>query len=144
MMPQMEANQPIYEQPSNAYGAYAGNRESNQQQYEAPYQQPPPQAGTLDNNFVEAVSQRIAQLMSQQSTSKVYIPRSQDKPPHGMQLALGIVSVFIVLPLAGICLTGMGGIGGLIGFLIGCSAIICINLAFNGMLDFKHRGGIVK
>jgi hypothetical protein len=144
MMPQMEANQPIHEQPSNAYGAYGGNRESTQQRYEAPYQQPPPQAGTLDNNFVEAVSQRIAQLMSQQSTSKAYIPKSQDKPPHGMQLALGIVSVIILLPLAGICLTGMESIGGLIGFLIGCSAIICINLAFNGVLDSRRRGGIVK
>jgi hypothetical protein len=82
--------------------------------------------------------------MSQQSTSKAYIPKSQDKPPHGMQLALGIVSVIILLPLAGICLAGMESIGGLIGFLIGCSAIICINLAFNGVLDSRRRGGIVK
>lgn len=142
MMPHREPNQPIYEQPSNAYGVYGGNRASTQQQYEVPYQQPP-QEGRLDDNFVEAVSQRVAQLISQQSTSKVY-QKSQDRPPHGMQLALGIISVLIVIPLAAICLTGMGGIAGLIGFMIGCTAIVWMNLAFNGVLDFRCRGGIVK
>lgn len=41
MMPQMESNLPIHEQPGIAYGAYEGNRGSSQQQYEAPYQQTP-------------------------------------------------------------------------------------------------------
>jgi hypothetical protein len=143
MMPQMESNQPTYEQPGTAYGAYEGNKEFPQQQYEAPSQQPP-RGGTLDDNFVEAVSQRLSQLMFQQPTSKTYTQKSQDRPPHGMQLALGIISVIVVMPLAGICLTGMGGIGGLVGFLIGCSAIVWMNLAFNGVLDFRRRGGIVK
>jgi len=134
----MESNRPIHEQPSAAYGAYEGNRGSTEQQYEAPYQQPP-QRGTIDDNFVEAMSQRIAQLMSQQSTGKVYTPGSQSKPPYGMQLALGIVSVLIVIPLAGICLSIMGGVGGLAGFLIGCLAIVWINLAFFGVLDsWRH------
>jgi hypothetical protein len=141
MMPHREPNQPIYEQPSNAYGVYGGNRASTQQQYEVPYQQPPPQGGRLDDNFVEAVSQRVAQLISQQSTSKAY-QKSQE--PYGMRLALGIISVLIVIPLAGICLTGMGGIEGLVSFLIGCTAIVWMNLAFNGVLDFRRRGGIVK
>jgi len=143
MMPQMESNQPTYEQPSTAYGAYEGNRESSQQQYETPSQQSP-RGGTLDDNFVEAVSQRLSQLMFQQPTSKTYTQKSQDRPPHGMQLALGIISVIVVMPLAAICLNGMGGIGGLVGFLIGCSAIVWMNLAFNGVLDFRHRGGRVK
>jgi hypothetical protein len=143
MMPQMESNQPIYKQPSTAYGAYEGTRGSPQQQYEAPSQQSPPGA-TLDDNFVEAVSQRLSQLMFQQSTSKTYTHKSQDRPPHGMQLTLGIISVLTVIPLAAICLAGMGGPGGLIGFLIGCSAIVWMNLAFNGVLDFRRRGGIVK
>ena len=134
MMPQMEANQIGYEQPSPGYGAYGGNRGSTQEQYGAPYQQSP-QGGTIDDNLVEAMSQRIAQLMSQRSTGKVYAPRPQDKPPHGMQLTLGIVSVFMVIALAGICLSGMGGLGGITGFLIGCLAIVWINLAFFGVLD---------
>ena len=41
MMPQMESNQPTYEQPGTTYGAYEGNRESPHQQYETPSQQPP-------------------------------------------------------------------------------------------------------
>ena len=142
MMPDREPNQPIYEQPSNAYGVYEGNRASTQQQYEIPYQQPPQQGRLLDDNFVEAVSQRVAQLISQQSMSKA--DQKSQEPIHGMRLALGIISLLVVIPLAGICLTAMGGIAGLIGFLIGCTAIIWINLAFNGVLDFRHRGGIVK
>src|SRR2546429_7333808 len=98
-MPPMETNQAGYEQPSTTYGAYEGNRESTQQQYEAPYQQPP-RGGTIDDNLVEAMSQRIAQLMSQQSTGKVYEPRHQARPPYRMQLALGIVAVFLVIALA--------------------------------------------
>ncbi len=129
MMPQMESNQPIYEQPKITYGTYEGTRGSAQQQYETPSQQPP-LGGTFDDNFVEVVSQRLSQLMFQQSTSKAYTHTSQDRPPHGMQLALGIISVIIVIPLAAICLAGMGGLGGLIGFLIGCSAIVWINLVF--------------
>jgi hypothetical protein len=143
MMPQRESNQPIYEQPSTAYGTYEGMRGSPQQQYEVPSQQPP-LGGRLDDNFVEAVSQRLSQLMFEQSTSKAYTYKSQNRPPHGMQLTLGIISVMIVIPLAAICLVGMGGSEGLIGFLIGCSAIVWMNLAFNGVLDFRRRGGIVK
>jgi len=137
-MPPMETNQAGYEQPSTTYGAYEGNRESTQQQYEAPYQQPP-RGGIIDDNLVEAMSQRIAQLMSQQSTGKVYEPRSQGRPPYGMQLALGIVSLLMVIALAGICLSSMGGVGGLASFLIGCLAIVWINLAFFGVLDSWHH-----
>lgn len=143
MMSQMESNQPIYEQPNTAYGTYEGTRGSPQQQYEVPSQQPPLGA-KLDDNFVEAVSQRLSQLMLLHSTNKSYAHRSQDRPPYGMQLTLGIISVVTVIPLAGICLTGMGGLGGLIGFLIACSAIVWINLAFNGLLDFRRRGDRVK
>lgn len=143
MMPQRESNQPSYEQTSTAYGTYEGTRGSPQQQYEVPSQQPP-QGGRLDDNFVEAVSQRLSQLMFEQSTNKGYTYKSQNRPPYGMQLTLGIISLMVVSPLAAICLVGMGGSAGLIGFLIGCSAIVWMNLAFNGVLDFRRRGGIVK
>jgi hypothetical protein len=141
MTPHREPNQSSYEQPSNAYGIYEGNMASTQQQYEIPYQQPP-QQGKLDDNLVEAVSQRVAQLISQQSMSKAY--QKSQEPIYGMRLALGIISLLVVIPLAGICLAGLGGVVGLIGFLIGCTAIIWINLAFNGVLGFRHRGGLVK
>ena len=138
MIPPIESNQPVSERPSTAYGAYDGNRGSTQQQYGTPYQQPP-QGGTIDDNLVEAMSQRIAQLMSQKSTGKVYAPRSQDKPPHGMQLALGIVSVLVIIALAGVCLGALGGVEGLAAFLIGCLAIVWIDLAFFGVLDtWRH------
>jgi hypothetical protein len=87
MMPQMEANQPIHQQSSAAYGAYEGNSTSSQQQYEAPYQQPP-QGGTLDDNFVEAVAQRITQRMSQSTTGKVREKGNRLSPTNARALQL--------------------------------------------------------
>ena len=85
------------------------------------------------------MSQRIAQLISQQSAGKVYTPKSQNKPPYGMQLALGIVSVIVIIALAGVCLGALGGVEGLAAFLVGCLAIVWINLAFFGVLDmWRH------
>lgn len=121
MMPQMEPNQPIYEQSNTTYSPYEGNRRSFQQQYETPYQQTS-RGETLDYNVVEAVSRRMAQLMSQQSADKIHTQR----PSYGKNLTLGIVFVIMVTILAGICLGVVGGVVGFIAFLTSCSAMFFI------------------
>ena len=121
MMPQMESNQPFYEQSNTTYSTYEGNRRPFQQQYEAPSQQT--LCGeTLDYNVVEAVSRRMAQLMSQQPMDRIHTQR----PSYGRNLTLGIVFVIMVTILAGICLGVVGGVVGFIAFLTSCSAMFFI------------------
>ena len=122
MAPQMESNQPIYEQPSATYGAYEGTRESYHQQYETEYQQP-----TLDDNFVEAVAQRIAQRMHQDTTGK--IREKGDRLSPGQRTAITIVSLLSLIPL-GIAL----GKHGLIALGVVCLTIFMVNAVIHGTL----------
>lgn len=133
MMPQMEANQPIHQQSSAAYGAYEGNSTSSQQQYEAPYQQAP-QGGTLDDNFVEAVAQRITQRMSQGTTGKVREKGNRLSPDQRTGIAI-VSIVFSMLPLIplGIVL-GQQGLGGLIALGIVCSTIFMVNVTIHSSM----------
>lgn len=134
MMPQMEANQPIHQQPSAAYGAYEGNSTSSQQQYEVPYQQAP-QGGTLDDNFVEAVAQRITQRMSQSTTGKVR--EKGDRLSADQRTAIAIVSIVLsivaLIPL-GIVL-GQQGFAGLIALGMVCLTIFMVNAVIHGLLS---------
>jgi len=134
MMPQMESNQPIHEQPSAAYGVYEGNRGSAQQQYEAPYQQTP-QGGRLDDNFVEAVAQRIAQYTNQATTGKVR--EKNERLSADQRTAIAIVSIVLsmlaLIPL-GIVL-GQQGIGGLIALGIVCCTIFMVNAVIHGVMS---------
>src|SRR5579883_3075854 len=95
MMPQMDAGEPMREQAQ--YGKYEGS-----QQQESP----------LDDNLVEAIAQRVSQIMGQRPGGKVY-GRSQTPAPIGMRLALAIVSLCLLIPLAAILISGVGGYGGL-------------------------------
>ncbi len=125
-MSQIEPNQPIHEQSSATYGAYEGNRGSFQQQYEVPYQQSS-QDGTLDDNFVEAVAQRIAQYTNQATTSKVR--EKSERLSAGQRTGIAIVSIvlsmLVILPLG--LVLGQQGTGGLIALGIVCCTIFLIN-----------------
>lgn len=136
MTPQMESNQPVYEQPSAAYGAYEGIRGSSQQQYGTPYQQPP-QRGAFDDNFVEAVAQRLAQHMSQDTPGKVR--EKSDRLSASQRTSIAIVSIVFsilaIIPL-GIVL-GQQGLGGLIALGIICTTIFLVNGVIHGTL---HSG----
>jgi hypothetical protein len=133
MMPQMEANQPIHQQPSTAYGAYEGNSTSSQQQYEAPYQQPP-QGGTLDDNFVEAVAQRITQRMSQSMTGKVRAKGDRLSPDQRTGIAIvSIVFSMLALIALGIVL-GQQGFAGLIALGMVCLTIFLVNAIIHGCM----------
>ena len=57
-------------------------------------------------------------------------PMSQ-KPTAGQRLALAIVSLALLIPLAGIALGTLGGFGGLLGLGLVCLAIIVVNIVFN-------------
>jgi hypothetical protein len=133
-MSQMEPNQPIHEQASTTYGAYEGNRGPFQQQYEVPYQQSS-QSSTLDDNFVEAVAQRIAQYTNRATTEKVR--EKSERLSAGQRTALAIISIiFSVLALIplGIVL-GQQGMGGLIALGIVCCTIFLVNAVVHGVLS---------
>jgi hypothetical protein len=122
MTPQMEAGQPMREDPG--YGRYEGN-----QTYA-----PPPQYGAgpqYDDEFVDGLAQRISQRMAQGPRGKIQPNPSIDRISAGMRLALAIVSITMLVPLSAILLAGVGGIPGLVSFAAACFAIFLINIVFN-------------
>src|ERR1700737_4989325 len=99
MMPQMDPGQPIRE----SYGAYEGN-----QSYAPP---PPqysqgPQSSAYDDEYVDSLAQRLSQRMAQGPQGKIRPMGTGDKVSAGMRLALAIVSISILVPLAAILMAG--------------------------------------
>lgn len=99
MMPQMESNQPTSEQSGSTYGRYEGSQHYAQSEYEEPHGRSP-QNPALDDNFVEAVAQRMVQHLAQQGMAgKVYAPpRAYDA--NILRIIVGIVSMLILVALA--------------------------------------------
>lgn len=129
MMPQMDAGEPIREQPR--YGRYEGSQQdAQQQQYGTPYDAGQQQGSPIDDNLVEAVAQRVAQIMGQGPGGKVY-GRTKTPPTTGMKLALAIVSLCLLIPLAAILFSNVGGVGGLIAFGIVCLTVFLVNAVFS-------------
>ena len=134
MMSEMDANQPLQGRPGSSYGSYEGQQRSSAQSippYETPYQQPSP-GGAIDDNFVEAVSQRIAHQIGQQSAGKVYGQKHVSSDlPAGLRGAIAIVSVAALVPL-GIVLGLHDGLAalGIIGLVI-----LVVNAIVNGVLS---------
>jgi hypothetical protein len=132
MMSEMDANRPVY-------GAYEGQQQSSAQPippYETAYQQPSP-GRVIDDNFIEAVSQRIAQQMAQQSqqpSGKVYGHKRSSQLPAGLRGAIAIVSVVALIPIT-IPLVLVGGFFGLVGVGLIAAVILGINAIANGVLS---------
>jgi hypothetical protein len=128
MMPEMDANRPVY-------GTYEGQQRESVQPppYEMGYQ-PPSAGGTIDDNFVDAISQRVAQQMAQQSSGKVY---GQRRPSSGLpaeqRTGIAIVSVLVLIPL-GVVL-GQQGLGGLLALGVVGLVILAVNAIANGVLS---------
>ena len=125
MMSEMDANRP-------AYGAYEG-----QQRAVPPYEgyQQPPVGGAIDDNFIEALSQRVVQQMaqqSQQSGGKVYGQRRSPLLPAGLRGAIAIVSVVVLVPIA-IPLGLVGGFFGLVALGLTAAVILGVNAIVNGV-----------
>jgi hypothetical protein len=124
-----QEGQPIREEPGAGYGGYEGNQSYS----------PPPQYGTsygqgpqYDDEYIDVLAQRLSQRMAQGPRGKIQPASIGDRAPWGMRLALAIVSISILVPLAAILLAGVGGLGGLISFGAACLAIFLINAVFNG------------
>jgi hypothetical protein len=129
MMPQMESGEPM-ERPGSAYRGYEGQPGASQPPHGTSYQVPPA-SKTYDDNFTEAVAQRIVQILNQKSGEKIYTQSSAgSKPSAGQRLALAIVSIVALVPLAAILFSILGPIG-IIAFAIACGAIVLVNVVFN-------------
>jgi len=111
MMPQMDAGEPLSGQADAPYGRYEGDQRYSQQPYEAPYNQ--------------------SQQGPQGTMGKLYTP-SDSKAGASQRLALAIISVIALIPIAAIIMTTTaGGPFGLIGLAIGAAAVVLINAVFN-------------
>lgn len=106
----------------SSYGQYEGTPSYTTQR----------QNDTYDDNFVEALAQRIVQRLPQASQGKI-TSGSRNRVHPGLRLALAIVSVVMLVPLAAILVVSTGGALGLLTFGIACAAIFLINAVFNAM-----------
>ncbi len=127
MTPQMDSGQPIREVPGAGYGAYEGN-----QSYAPPPQyNPGPQSSAFDDEYVDSLAQRLSQRMAQGPQGKIQAAPRGSGVSAGMRLALAIVSISVLVPLAAILMGGVGGMAGLISFGAACVAIFLINAVFS-------------
>src|SRR5216684_2017304 len=101
MMPQMNSSEEPY-----SYGQYEGSPSYTTQR----------QNDTYDDNFVEALAQRIAQRVPQSSQGKLAGDSKHGVVSPSQRLALAIVSLCLLIPLAGILIAGTGGFLGLVAF----------------------------
>lgn len=116
------------------YGNYEGaSNYSQQQQYKPPYETPPTQGAPYDDHFADPMAPHMD--TRQGPMGKVYT-KSQPIPLAGMRLALAIVSLCLLIPIAAI-MFGVLQAGGIIPFIIACIAIVMINAIFNNPNLFK-------
>lgn len=125
---------------ADPYQGYEGNSEVRQQPpaYEhtrPPYTQAPGANNFIDDNFIEAISQRIAQRLPQsdQFNGKLRQASSQRaKASPGQRLALAIVSLGILVPLTPVIFTnGLSSAISILALGMICGAICLINLIFS-------------
>jgi hypothetical protein len=129
MMPQME--------PERQYGRYEGERQ--QQEYTPPHYEAPSygpaqtqERTPYDDEFIDMLAQRIAQRLTQGPSGKINLNnRGGDRPSVGHRLALAIVSIALLVPLAGIIFGVVGGVFGLFAFGGVCLTLFLINAVFN-------------
>ncbi len=131
MMPQMESGDPIREQSSSTYGGYQGQQNFYEPTYRT-YPPPPPPGNTFDDNLTEAIAQRVAQILSSQSSNeKIYTQTSKrDRPSAGQRLALAIVSLALLVPIGSVAFEKLG-VPGLFAFCAACLVILLVNVVFN-------------
>ena len=108
---------PQNEQSSSSYGRYEEQQAYTQQGYETPYRQAP-KSGTLDDDFVDAVSERIVQRLRQEMAGKVY-PQPQQFDKNILRIALALISLLILVLFAFLFVFVVGGSTGWISFAIG-------------------------
>jgi hypothetical protein len=109
---------PQQEQSSSTYGHY------EEQQYDTSYERPS-KSETVDDDFVEAVADRIVQRLRQGTAGKVYPqPRQLDK--NLLRIALAIISLSLLVLFAFLFVIVVGGSTGWVSFAIGSFVVFLI------------------
>lgn len=127
MMPQMNPSDARQEQQNPDYGKYEGASSYGQQQYRPSYETPPAQGSPYDDHYSDPLGTHMH--AGQGPMGKIYT-RSQTPPPVGMRLALAIVSLCLLIPLAAI-IFGILHASGIAPFIAVCIAFVIINGVFN-------------
>ena len=107
-----------HEQSSSSYGQY------EEQHYNTSYGRPS-KGEKLDDDFVEAVSERIVQRLRQETAGKVY-PQPQPFDKNILRVALALISMAILVLFAFLFVFVVGGSTGWISFAIGSFIIFLI------------------
>lgn len=137
MAPQMDSQE---QRPNpSAYQGYEGAATYRRdvppyEREQATYGQPAGENKFADDNFIEAVAQRLGQRLTQNQNfgGKIHQPgNTRSRASSGQRLALAIVSIGILVPLAGILLSGLGGAIGFASFIVAGGIIALVNLIFN-------------
>ena len=132
MTPQMDPGETIRERHDAGYGRYEGNQGYRQEYDGGLGANPSPQGNIYDEDFMDSFAQRLWQRMAQGMGGKVQ-PQPRSKASPGQRLALAIVSVIMLVGMAGIAL----GVAhdflavGLIALGMLCFTVIVINIVFN-------------
>jgi hypothetical protein len=135
-MQSMDADGPEQLQTKRGYQGYEGNRGSQsyagQTNYDPYGQGGQAMPGGVDDDFADAVAARIAQQFNQGPGGKIYgNVRRDNHLSAGQRVAIAIVSVVMLVPLAAITL-GINAQGfGFLAFIVACGAIALINIAFS-------------
>ena len=115
---------PQQEQSSSTYGHYEEQQAHSQQEYDTSYERPS-KGETVDDDFVEAVADRIVQRLRQGTAGKVYPePRQLDK--NLLRVALAIISLSLLVLFAFLFVIVVGGSTGWISFAIGSFVVFLI------------------
>ena len=119
-----DAMAPQQEQSSSTYGRYEEHQAYTQQQYETPYGQTP-KGESVDDDFAEAVAERIVQRLRQETAGKVY-PQPQQLDKNILRTVLALISMVILVLFAFLFVIVVGGSTGWISFAIGSFIIFLI------------------
>jgi hypothetical protein len=115
---------PQHEQSSSTYGRYEDQQTYAPQGYETPNRQSS-KGQTLDDDFVDAVSERIVQRLRQETAGKVY-PQPQQFDKNILRVGLALISMAILVLFAFLFVFVVGGATGWISFAIGGFIIFLI------------------
>jgi hypothetical protein len=112
------------EQSSSFYGQYEEQQAYAQRPYDSSNSRPS-KGNSLDDDFVDAVSERIVQRLRQETAGKVY-PQPQQIDKNILRIALALISMAILVLFAFLFVFVVGGSTGWISFAIGSFIIFLI------------------
>jgi uncharacterized membrane protein len=115
---------PQHEQSGSNYGRYEEHQAYTQQRYEPPYELTP-KGETLDDDFVDAVSERIVQRLRQETAGKVY-PQPKQLDKNILRMVMAVISMLMLVIFAFLFVIVVGGSTGWISFAIASFIVFLI------------------